>query len=464
MIGAGFTSQDTVVAVSSPAGASWRGLVRLSGVRARDVMRALLVDGPPAEQVASGRLCVGRLKEPAIPCLYALFRGPHSYTGEDTAELQAPGSAALLDRVLHRAVSAGARLAEPGEFTFRGFLNGKMDLTQAEGVAAMIAATSDSQLRAATLLREGQLGAFTGRLVDDLATQLALVEAGIDFTDQEDVVPIAPGNLDDNLSKTEHELTRLLGRSRSWGALEALPRVVFVGPPSAGKSSLFNALLGRQRAVTHDQPGTTRDVLAEPLELTRADGRQIEVMLVDIAGLDRAGAALDREIQSIARRAIGEADLLVRVDDGTGKGERDAFDVPTIAVHSKIDLEMPGRNPPAQLASPAAAGFGVSAVTGQGLDELRRAIASKVGERGVSVRAEMLALQPRHESSLRAALDAIQQARRQVGPQRAARQITGVELVAGHLRAALDELAALGGRMTPDDVIGRVFATFCVGK
>ena len=459
MVGSGHSVQDTIVAVGSPPGASWRGLVRISGARSGDVLRALLHVCPPAEPWASGAMFSGRLLRPDVPCLYVRFGGPRSYTGEDVVELQLPGNAALLDRVLHRAVSAGARLAEPGEFTFRAFLNGKMDLTQAEGVAATIAATSDGQLRAAGLLRDGELGAFSQRLVDSLATQLALVEAGIDFTDQEDVVPIGPGELDRQLSLIESELSRLLERSRSWGALEALPRVVLVGPPSAGKSSLFNALLGRQRAVIDELPGTTRDVLEEPLELACADGRRIEVMLVDIAGLDRAEAAFDRQVQTAARAAVERADLVVRVSDGMSENLHDDLNVPCITALSKADLELPRRGV-------AATGFDVtvSAVTGEGLDQLRSAIASAVGDRGVSVRGEMLALQPRHESSLRAALEAIADARAQLEPQRDGHQIAGVELVAGQLRAALDELAALGGQMTPDDVIGRVFATFCVGK
>ncbi len=179
-----------------------------------------------------------RLKHPPLPALLAIYQAPASYTGEYVAELQVPGHPALLERLLQQAVHAGARLAEPGEFTFRGFTAGKFDLTQAEGIAATISAVSDSQLEAAALLRNGRLGTWAHDLVDALGSALALVEAGIDFVDQEDVVPITPGDLNDRLRTIADRLDELVRHSRSWGALEALPRVVLVGPPSAGKSDV----------------------------------------------------------------------------------------------------------------------------------------------------------------------------------------------------------------------------------
>jgi len=240
------SAQDTIVAVSSPPGRSPRGLVRVSGPDTRSVVAQLILNpvgdapdsgGGLAPCVVPWMLCRARLIDPPLPVLLAFFRGPRSYTGQDMAELQCPGHPALLDRVVHAAVASGARLAEPGEFTFRAFLAGKLDLTQAEGVAATIAATSDGQLHAAELLRRGELGRFAGGLVDQLADALALVEAGIDFVDEEGVVPIGPGDLDLRLARVERELHALLSHSRSWGALEALPRIVLVGRPSAGKST-----------------------------------------------------------------------------------------------------------------------------------------------------------------------------------------------------------------------------------
>lgn len=463
---------DTIVAVSTPPGRAPRGLVRLSGQTAPQILRRLVALDPPAA-IRPRQLIVGRLRHPPLPALVTFFAGPHSYTGQHVAELQLPGNAALLDRVIHQALRAGARLAEPGEFTFRAFTSGKIDLIQAEGVAATIAATSDSQLRAATMLRDGKLGRLAAELVDLLANQLALVEAGIDFVDQEDVVPIPPGELDRNLADVAVRLAALLGRSRSWGGLEALPRVVLVGPPSVGKSTLFNALLGRRRAVISAMPGTTRDVLCEPLSLALPRSPHIEVMLVDIAGLNQPVAALDKQVQAAARRAIEQADLILRLENrAQPEPPYRHLAVPpgakVLTVHTKSDLPLLPDSPPDKRrdrsrAGPAAA-LSVSALTGENLHALRRAIGQCIGDRGVSVSGQLLALTPRHESSLRGALDHVDAARKLLAPQRHATSIEHLELIAGRLRCGLDDLAGLGGQLTPDDVIGRVFATFCVGK
>ncbi|MEO1237372.1 MAG: GTPase, partial [Planctomycetota bacterium] len=303
---------DTIVAVSSPPGRSARGLIRLDGPEAFAILDALVeFDAqPPPHHVVPARL-----RDPSIPVLVARFPGPRSYTGSDVAELQLPGHPALLERMVLAAVDGsggGGRLAEPGEFTFRAYTAGKLDLTRAEGVAATIHAVSDGQLAAAAALRHGELARFAAERVDHVGRLLALVEAGIDFVDQDDVVPIPPPELAAALEEELQHFRGLLERSRSWGAVEALPRVVLVGPPSAGKSTLFNALLGRPRAVTDAAPGTTRDVLEEPLTLS-PDGN--EVMLVDLAGLDNAASALDRDVQQRVRGAINHADLLLLVGE-----------------------------------------------------------------------------------------------------------------------------------------------------
>lgn len=457
-------SGDTIVAVSSPPGRSLRGLIRFSGQDTRRILASLLT--AHTEDLPPRKLTSIRLKSPPMPALLTLFDAPHSYTGQDAAELQVPGNPALLNRLLHGATDAGARLAEPGEFTFRAFLAGKLDLTQAEGVAATINAISDGQLKAARHLCDGELGGFARELVDDLGTRLALVEAGIDFTDQEDVVPIGPGDLDGHLARIEARLTGLLSNSRSWGEVEALPWVVLVGAPSAGKSTLFNALLGRERAVIDPVPGTTRDVLCEPMTIQADDGTPRELMLVDIAGIDAPASGpitpLNEQAQAAARGAIDRADLILRVVDITQSRSgthSPATAVQTLTVHNKADLalcdESVEHDPEA---------IRVSAVTGYHLDLLRDAIGGCLGDLSVSVSADMLALQPRHEQALRSALAQLKRARSLLANQLTARALDDVELIAGQLREVLNDLAGLGGQLTPDDVIGRVFATFCVGK
>lgn len=455
MLPLAMSAQDTIVAVSSPPGRSRRGLVRLSGPQAWTVVAKLIL--PNTAMPEPGVLTPVRLMSPALPALLVHFRGPRSFTGQDVAELQVVGNPALLDRLLRRAVSAGARLAEPGEFTFRGYAAGRFDLTQAEGIAATIAAASDAQLQAAALLREGKLGSLAHELVDAVGTQLALVEAGIDFTDQDDVVPIGPGELAANVAAVVAKLHDLLARSRSWGELEALPRVVLVGPPSVGKSTLFNALLGRQRAVISATPGTTRDVLAEPLTLENPHGQRVEVMLVDVAGLDQPAAALDEKVQEAARAAMRRADLILAVGDPAHEPGIVASPLPQNVAVLKVAAK-------ADVARRDDDALAVSAVTGEGLDHLRQGIAQHVGSRGVSLSGEMLALQPRHELGLRSARAALAEVVELLEPQRDRTAIAQVEMVADGLRKALDELAGLGGELTPDDVLGRVFATFCIGK
>lgn len=459
------SADDTIAAVSSPAGRSARALLRLSGLDANAIVGRLVSGGDRSDTAPNRGLVRSRLRVGEtggeLPVLLARFAGPGSYTGQDMVEIQCPGHPALLDRLLRRMVAAGARLAGPGEFTYRAFLAGKMDLTQAEAVSAVIAARSDGQLRAAEQLRRGRLGEFAEMLVQQLGDQLALVEAGIDFVDQEDVVPIAATELAANLDAVADQLNDLLANCRSWSALEALPRVVLAGGPSVGKSTLFNVLLGRRRAATGPIPGTTRDLLAEPWMIGVEPGRPVELMLIDVAGLDAPESILDRAAQAAARRAFEEADLILVLDDGRGRVSPGPFErglrCPVVRVRSKADLTDRGM-------TDGEVDVVISAESGEGLDDLRTIILRRLGERAVSVSAEKLALQPRHEAALRGALDHVHEAQRLLREQVSDDAIERTEVIAVSLRSALDELVSLGGALTPDDVMGRIFSKFCIGK
>lgn len=451
---------DTICAISSPPGQSARGLVRLSGPAIPSILALLGVARDTSRRIAPVRIALPTFE---LSALSWQAQGPNTYTGEDCAEIITVGNPNLLQRIVDACIAQGARLADPGEFTFRAYTNGRLDLTQAEGVAATISAVSDAQLAAAKHLQAGELGSFAQNLVDQTATLLALVEAGIDFVDQEDVVPIAPGDLLKGLNQVRAELDQLLTTSRSWSTLDGLPRVVLVGPPSAGKSTLFNALLGHERAVIDATPGTTRDAIEEPLVIQTATG-PAEVMLVDIAGLGAVvDNPLDRLGQAQAQQAINTADLvLITGPEGCKQTEGLRFPATSLRVITKIDA--PGSGPLGDARASGSEPVRVSALNNQGLDTLKAALVNRLADRAVSLRGEQLALQPRHEQDLRDALAGIDGAIQALGLSAGQSSIADVELVAGAMRGALDALAALGGQMTPDDVIGRVFATFCVGK
>lgn len=390
----------------------------------------------------------------STPSLWIAYDSPNTYTGEDILELMLPGNPHLLDRVVAMLTArTDVRRAAPGEFTARAYLNGRLTLEQAEGVAMTIAATNDAELTAARRYLSGAVGRECTVIADALAQTLALVEAGIDFSDQEDVVVISTTELLNRVSSTLDDLDLLLAgaaREHRQGA----PRVVLVGPPNAGKSTLFNALLGIRRSVVSDEPGTTRDAIVEPLDLSHSAPGAGRVDLVDLAGLDESPeGTLNIEAQRRALDEIDRADVLVLCDPA-GRFDtpmRAVAEKPTLRIRTKADL--PGEH--GQDSSIA-----VCALDGWNLAALVRAIAdacsaSTPGDRLVA---------PRHAEAMQRASQSLRLAQSRVSAQPSDSPIEQVELIALELRQALDALGSITGAVTPDDVIGRVFASFCVGK
>lgn len=443
----------TITAVSTPAGSSPRAILRISGPDTRTLASELLSIRLTHRGVQHARLSIG----PAtLPALAMFFPAPGSYCGEDTLELLISGGAAIVSRVLDRVLDhGGVQLAQPGEFSARAYMNGHLSLSEAEGIALRIGALHTEALRAADSLLDGRYGILCRAWVDEIAALLALVEAGVDFSDQDDVVPISPVNLRDRLCVVCSQIGEQTGAASGARVTRSMPLVVLVGRPNAGKSALFNALLGRTRAVVSECAGTTRDALHEPLDLSREIPGAGVVELVDLAGLDVAAIdAIDHDAQQHARTVVRRADAVLWCDP-YGWFEQGQFAVPSgvnvVRVRTKSDLPTQGDADPAALR--------VCAFDPSTLGVLRRAIADATS---VGVGSGVGMFVPRHRRALREADAGLHDAIQRLDPQ--AHAIHDPELVALGLREALDALGELVGEVSPDDVIGRVFATFCVGK
>lgn len=454
-----FSLTDTICALATPPTHAPRAVIRISGPAA---FCSLPLAGRAGEGFISDSLRRARTTTLSIPnasntkllelpILLLCFPAPHSYTGEHCAEICFAGNPFLAERIINALTAhPGVRRAQPGEFTARAFLAGRLSLAQAEGVAATIAARTSEQLAAAQSLLSGATGERYRHWADDCTTLLALVEAGIDFTDQEDVVAITAPNLSARALALAAEIDALLGTRAGAESPRTLPTVVLAGAPNAGKSTLFNALLGQDRAVASPAAGTTRDVLTEPLDLSADAPGAGTVLLQDLAGLSTSPTgAIDALAQAHAREAIAHADLILWCDP-TGTFPEHASPARTIQGRTPALLRV--RTFGDQPALNATDAIPVCALDRWNLATLRRAIA----DHACTTRAADLAtLLPRHQRALASAAEALRAA---------AANAATPELAATNLRSALDELAQLVGAITPDDVIGRVFATFCVGK
>jgi tRNA modification GTPase len=443
-------AHDTIVAIATAPAAGGVGIVRLSGPRAQRIAEAI-----SGKRLAPRRARYARFQDldgEAIDDGIALyFAGPASFTGEDVAELQAHGSPVVLRQLVARCIALGARQARAGEFSERAFLNGKLDLAQAEAIADLIAAGDAQAARAA---RRSLDGVFSQRVEALMAALLAIrvhVEAAIDFAD-EPLDTLGGGALRERLDAAIGQLAQLQREAERGQKLRDGLHVVLVGPPNAGKSSLLNALAGSERAIVTDLAGTTRDLLRETIRL---DG--VELTLVDTAGLREAGDAIEAEGIRRARSELARADLaLVVLDARAPRAGREAVadaiaGVPQVLwLHNKADLLA---STPAD--DDEADHLRVSATTGLGLDELHRRLLAlsaggNTGEGAFSARA-------RHVRALALAGEHLGRARQDLSLER-------LELAADALAQAHSALGEIGGRLSADGLLGHIFSSFCIGK
>lgn len=445
---------DTIAAVATPPGSGGIALLRLSGRRALEVAdRSLRSSAGKAPSAFTPRMAVfGEILRDGVrvdEVVITVFRGPKSFTGEDTVEVACHGGILVTRRALESLLAAGARPAEPGEFTCRAFLNGRMDLAQAEAVADLIHARTD---RALVSARAQLAGALSGRiegLRDALMSVLAHLEAHIDFPD-EDITPDTTAVLASKLTEALGGIDALLRTARQGRFLRQGVRTALVGRPNAGKSSLLNRLLGHERAIVSPVAGTTRDTLEESAEV-----RGIPLVLVDTAGLRESDDLVEREGVRRSRQAAAEADLILHVVDAADPGTDAEASIPgcegkvLLRVANKCDL------PEARVLPDA---IPVSCRTGAGIDSLERAIEERLlscdgvgGDDGVAIGV-------RHQQVLERARQAV------------CRTLAGLEegltleLVAFELRVALNALGDVVGKTSVDDLLDSIFSQFCLGK
>lgn len=436
--------RDTIAAIATPPGRGGIGIVRVSGQHATRIAQAVVGRVPDVRQAtyAAFRDGDGSVIDRGI----VVYCGaPASFTGEDVVEFQGHGGPVVLDALLERVCDLGARIARPGEFTERAFLNNKMDLAQAEAVADLIDSASRRAARSAMRSLDG---AFSGRVmaIDQAVLGLRVfLEAAIDFADEE-VDFLAELEVVERLDGATTALRELLAECRQGQVLRDGFDVVIAGPPNAGKSSLLNRLLAENRAIVTDIPGTTRDLLFADAEL---DG--IPVRLTDTAGLREGRDTVEEIGIERARGAVAAADLVLFVVDDTGDAcpsPPDLSGARIVQVHNKVDLSgrSSGLTPSGEVR--------ISALTGAGLDALRRVI---VAAAGVAPGEGTFLARKRHVLALTAAMDHVEMARGHV------EQGYG-DLAAEEMRGAQQALGTIVGGTSVDDLLGEIFSSFCIGK
>jgi tRNA modification GTPase len=446
--------RDTIAAISTPPGRGGIGIIRLSGAQARSIAESILRFRQPAEW-KPWTATLAELRDSADYAVdhvvVTFFAAPRSYTAEDVVEVSCHGSPAVLRYALERACQAGARLAEPGEFTLRAYLNGRIDLPQAEAVRDLIEATTLYQARIAAQQAEGSVSRRLKPVKEQLLELIALLEAGIDFA--EDDIDVAP------VEEIQRRLRPVTAAAADLIASFAYGKLVhdgftlaIVGRPNVGKSSLFNRLLEQDRAIVTDIPGTTRDLVSETAAV-----EGIPVRFVDTAGIRHGEDVVENLGIERSYRAMADADLTVVVVDGSEPATpEDRELIRRAREQGKFLVALNKSDLPHRAEVPE--GLPVSALTGEGITGMRRGIIDALAPQGRLEQEGGFITSLRHEQLLKEAKEALEQAAR------AAALGIPHEMLLLDLYAALRPIDAITGATTADDILNRIFSTFCIGK
>jgi tRNA modification GTPase len=451
---------DTIAAIATPLGEGALAVIRISGLGALGVADRMfqpsakprvLPSAAATHTVHYGHVVRGGMRLDEV--LLTVLRAPRTFTREDVVEISCHGGVLAARLVFEAVLAAGARAALPGEFTKRAFLNGRLDLTQAEAVADIIHARTDLALSAAQEQLEGKLARRIDRLREDLMLALAHVEAHIDFPD-EDIAPDTHLALLKRFADATGLVDELLKTGREGQILRRGIRAAIVGRPNAGKSSLLNLLLGRDRAIVSPVAGTTRDTIEETASI-----RGLPVVFIDTAGLRDSGDAIEQEGVRRSRESLARADLVLHILDASEALDPvDAAELALLRDRARVVVRNKCDLPPRLALSSEVETVSVSCATGEGLERLKEAICLRVW--GGEIRAEMLeaTINARHQDALQRARTSLEQTRQAMAAGRP------LELVALDLRMAVNAVGEIVGKTTTEDLLDSIFSTFCIGK
>jgi len=446
-------SNETIAAIATPPGQGGVGIIRVSGPNSRAIAKAVIgtLPRPRNAHLANFNDASNQLIDEGIALF---FPSPNSFTGEDVLELQGHGGPVVMDLLLQTVLAVGARVARPGEFSERAFLNGKLDLVQAEAIADLIESGTASAARLAARSLQGKFSECIHQLVESVTNLRIYVEAAIDFPEEE-IDFLNDGKVSAHLRKITDELKRVISSAEMGRLLRDGMTLVIAGLPNAGKSSLLNALAGREAAIVTKIPGTTRDVLREQIQI-----KGMPLHIIDTAGLRESDDLVEQEGVRRAREQIEQADRIIWIFDGQSDPDNLSIqqanlpqNIPLTLVRNKIDIS----NGVAKISQ---GGQGVevalSVKEGLGIELLRQHLAESVGYHG-EVEGEFIARR-RH-------LDALDRAAEHLATATTIlkREAAG-ELVAEELRIAQNALSEITGEFSPDDLLGEIFSSFCIGK
>lgn len=458
-------NNDTIAAIATPVGQAGIGIIRISGPKAREIADKIFWPKKPVKHIQNNHLYLGHLQDPSSgeivdEILLSFMKAPRSYTREDVIEINSHSGYLLLSKILQIILRLGARMARPGEFTLRGFLNGRIDLTQAEAVVDLINCQSEKGLALASRQLQGSFGKQIKELRQMAVAILAQVEAAIDFPEEErDILPRdeAANVIGKELIKPIDTLIEVHTRKRIW--VDGV-KTVIVGRVNAGKSSLLNRLLEEQRAIVTPIPGTTRDVIESTITI-----EGLPLCLADTAGFGEAADEAERIGLNLTEKKLAEADLLLAVIDQSRPINQDDLDIiarsrgkKSLVVINKIDLNSQLTCEIEQETFSHIPLVRISALTGQGLDKLRKAIVDCVLGGDIDMTTSHGAPNLRHSQALEEAVQSFRRAARK------AEETAPMEIIAFEIRSGLDALGSIIGEATTEEVLDSIFSQFCLGK